>query len=195
MRLAWPTLSGSYGMGGAAKGQHGWGNQEIVLYGFGARESCIIATRESVWRLRPIGKVNKQTEKKWKAQTETETEETSQCWPWLRTGHSFRHTFPWCISVCVFSFSLLWSERPSHQAAAPSSAPVCLPHLYQASLGLSDFSIIFYFRGFFYNFCFCLLSNSLEMRSKNNERVVYLSQLVFVFTYKCIIHHTKCKNN
>lgn len=48
MRLAWPTLSGSYGMGGAAKGQHGWGNQEIVLYGFGARESCIIAARESV---------------------------------------------------------------------------------------------------------------------------------------------------
>lgn len=194
MRLAWPTLSGSYGKGGAAKGQHGWANQEIVLYGFGARESCIIATRESVWRLRPIGKVNKQTQKKWKAKQKQKKHPNVDHDSELVTAFvtPFRDV---SVCVCVFSFSLLWSERPSHQAAAPSSAPVCLPHLYQASLGLSDFSIIYYFRGFFYKFCFCLRANSLEMRSKNNERVVYLSQSVFVFTYKCIIHHTNCNNN
>lgn len=130
MRLAWPTLSGSYAMGGAAKGQHGWGNQEIVLYGFGARESCIIAARESVWRLRPIGKVNKQTQKKWKAQTETETEETSQCWPWLRTGHSFRHTFPWCVSVCVCFLLVCYGPNDLHTRQQPHQAPPFVCHIF-----------------------------------------------------------------
>lgn len=103
MRLACPTLSGSYGKGGAAKGQDIRGNQEIVLYGFGARESCIIAGRESVWRLRPIGKVNEKTQKKWKAQTETE--ETSQCWPWHDSELVTAFVTPFRdVSVCVCVF-------------------------------------------------------------------------------------------